>query len=233
MTHFIVNAISDIGTDLPLSQSEAHHARRVLRIRDGQDVAVLDGQGNMGHGVFHSIGKRDGAVHLTAKSHQPPPAPHVTIYAAVPKGDRANAMIERLVQLGCRRWVPLFTQRSVTDPRQAKQEKWQRYADEALKQCKRAWRMEISEPTPLHDILENITEGDRRIADPTGHPLALPEATQATFFHVLIGPEGGFTDSERTTAVAAGWQPWIYSDAILRIETAAELAVGLLRTQKK
>ncbi len=227
------------GTTVELDRDESHHAARVLRLAIGDAVELLDGCGHVACGSIASLG-RGVRVSIAQVAAAPPPSPRIDIASAIPKGPRADAMVEQLSQLGVNRLIPLRSRRSVVDPRDTKIEKFQRAAIESAKQCGRAWFMQVDQPTDFASLLGAKDHGVRLLADPGGTAMiaadafsgATPGVDAGTSRNlasalILIGPEGGFTDEERAEAIAAGCLPWSLGPHILRIETAAVAAAAV------
>jgi 16S rRNA (uracil1498-N3)-methyltransferase len=142
----------------------------------------------------------------------------LTLAVALPKGDRQKWLVEKAVELGVVRIVPLVTERGVAQPvEQALRRLW-RAVIEASKQCGRNRLLEIDEPQSWPLFVERTAGEPRRL-------LAHPTATATT---AAIGPEGGFTDEEVALAVVAGWQLVDLGPRILRVETAAILLAAVL-----
>jgi 16S rRNA (uracil1498-N3)-methyltransferase len=141
------------------------------------------------------------------------------VAAPLPKGDRAQFLIEKLTELGATAFVPLQTARSVVHPREARLEKLERYVIEASKQCRRNVLLQIEPLTGWDAYLERSElPGVRILAHPGGS--ALP-AVQGKGMALAVGPEGGFTDEEVGAASRHGWQVIDLGPRILRVETAA------------
>lgn len=215
---------------IDLEPEESHHAARVLRLAVGEAVSLFDGAGIVAHGVIDRLKPRV-RVLIAGSDRRERPRPVIEVAAAIPKGPRADAMIEQLSQLGCDRLIPLRTTRSVVDPRDAKIERFARAAIESAKQCGRDYLMQIDGPVDLVTLLARVDHDLRVIAAPQGMKTdAMEEGLAgAARVLVLIGPEGGFTTTETEQARAAGFAAWSLGPNILRIETAAAAAVALLR----
>ena len=199
-----------------------------MRISPGDAVELFDGKGIVVAGKVVEAG-RTVAIEITARQEVPPLTPRIELAVALPKGDRAAVLIEKASELGADRVIPLITDRSVVDPREGKLERLRRIAVESAKQCGRAWLMEVAEPIPLERALRDPDYDLKLIADTVdaaGNSLPQPIPRSVL---VLIGPEGGWTDAERTAAADAGFQFWRLGPHVLRIETAALAAVAILR----
>lgn len=214
-----------------LDAQEAHHARRVLRLELGQEVEVFDGRGLVGRGRLESWAQ-GAQVRLTALRQVPRSVPTLELAVAIPKGPRADDMVNQLSQLGVDRLIPLRTSRSVVDPRPQKLEKFARAAIESAKQSGRAYLMLVEPQATLAQVLAgNSSQELRLIAAPgASSPAALGERLRgAQRLLILIGPEGGWTAEELELARIAGCQPWALGPHILRIETAALAAAAVAR----
>jgi 16S rRNA (uracil1498-N3)-methyltransferase len=153
----------------------------------------------------------------------------LTLAVAAGDRDRFSWMVEKSVELGVTRILPLTTARSAavaTGVRQRHLERLRRQALEAIKQCGAAWVTRIDEPVSLEDFLGTATTGRRWLGDPSGS--LPPERLDGSPITGVIGPEGGLTDDERSRVVAAGYEPTILGGHTLRFETAAVSAAALV-----
>lgn len=216
---FHVNWVPGPGT-FDLTGDEAHHLAHVCRIRPGQAVCLFDGSGLEYPAIVRTIGKRQVSLDvMPGQKIDRESACRVIVASALPRGDRATFLVEKLTELGAARFVPLKTARSVVSPREGKLDKLHRHVIEACKQCGRNVLMDVE---PLADFLPWCGRADlpaaRLLAHPGGEPLPEPALAEVA---LAIGPEGGFTDEEVAQAVAAGWRLVSLGSRILRIETAA------------
>ncbi len=145
------------------------------------------------------------------------------VAAPLPKGDRADFLIEKLTELGVTAFTPLATARSVVRPRDAKLERLERHVIEASKQCGRNVLMSLTPLTRWGDFLQRGDLPPRRVL---AHPGGAPVPSERGDVVAAVGPEGGFTDEEVAAAVAAGWVMARLGRRVLRVETAA-LAIAV------
>lgn len=217
------------GATAVVRGEELHHLSRVRRLGPGDRVEVFDGRGRAELAEVREVSKERAVLRLEGVS-LPSREPHVdlTLATAVPKGDRFDWLVEKAVELGVRRLVPLRTDRSVVDPRSGKLDRLRRAVIESSKQCGRNLLMEVAETSSWAELLRSADQPGRWFAMPGGQPL--PTATApAPRIIVAIGPEGGLTEAEAQAAVSAGWSPVGLGPTILRVETAALAAcVGVL-----
>lgn len=210
-----------------LEGTEAHHLQRVLRKSVGDEIEIFDGSGRVAKAEITAVSKKSVALKILQASETPEPAGQITLATAVPKGDRFRWLVEKAVELGVDRLIPLITEHSVVKPGEGKRDKMEQVVIEACKQSGRNRLMLIEEPQTWTDFLHmQFTETKifdwAGIATPGGPPLAevvsegLPESVV-----FLIGPEGGWTETEVTQAREAGAIAVGLGPNILRIETAA------------
>lgn len=224
------------GSVVSIEGEEAHHALRSKRLETGEWVELLDGRGNVIAARIAGARKSRDLWIMDLKvetvTSRVAPSPRVEVFAPPPKGDRLEEMIDQLSQVGAAAYTPLVTARTVVEPRPTKLERLQRVAGEALKQCGRAWMLEIRPPMTFARALQPAPDTMVLLADATGTPDALARLTQAQFAaqtrRVLIGPEGGFSPDELAQADAAGVTRVNLGPHILRIETAAVVAAATL-----
>jgi 16S rRNA (uracil1498-N3)-methyltransferase len=220
------------GQPIALGKAEAHHARDVLRLVNGATVEVFDDAGLVGQGVFQLDGT-DAFVHVERLDEtQRDAGISLTVAAAVPKGDRADWMVEKLSELGVARLIPLAAARSVVLPTgTSKRDRWIRIATEAAKQSRRAGVMRVTELTSVADALRDAdrawflsTEADR----PTPVAVAIRAFLPGSSLTAFIGPEGGWSAQEQQAFAAAGATAVRLTRTILRVETAAVTTAAIV-----
>lgn len=225
------------GAAAEVTDDEFHHLAHVLRKRTGDVVSVFDGCGRTASATVAAVGRRSAALNIgTAVATDGVPACRIEIATAMPKGDRARWMIEKLTELGVDAWTPLQTERSVVDPRAGKLEKLQQTVIAACKQCGRNHLMALDVARPWTEWVDRNLDGSGiLVADPGGMPIkeALRRLTageaRPPCVRVAVGPEGGLSDEELQTAINAGAELVSLSQTILRIETAAVAAAAIVR----
>ena len=214
-----------------LDGPEAHHLTTVRRFAIGDAVALFNGDGYEYPSVIESIGKREVVLRVSsAVLVNREPAIGIEIASAVPKGDRLDFLIEKLTEVGCTDFFPLTTARSIVKVDAGKADKMRRMVIEASKQCGRNRLMRIHAPLRFADYVSECRAGHRRIAlTAPGERSPIPDGLRCgECVAVLIGPEGGWSPEEAERATASGWQSVTLGSRILRMETAAILAAGIL-----
>ncbi len=230
------------GDSLRLAGREAHHALHVLRLKRGERVTVLDGAGDEFFCEVENAGKDFLTLAVKEKKSTPAPACSLTLLVAIPKGKIIEGIIQKAVELGASRIVPLLTERVVTqlddDGAEAKREKWQQVAIEAIKQCGALWLPKVHAPQGIAEFLVNAERPElsligslqtarrhprERILDFEKQHGRLPSSVG-----VWIGPEGDFTLAELQAIEAAGAKPVTLGALTLRVETAAIYCLSFL-----
>jgi 16S rRNA (uracil1498-N3)-methyltransferase len=215
---FHVNCELAVGL-ITLRGAEAHHLGTVCRVRRDDPVCLFNGDGHEYPGRVVDASRKDVTVEVTGVESPLRELPFTLHVAApLPKGDRAQFLVEKLTELGVTRYSVLSTARSVVSPREAKIEKLQRYVIEASKQCGRNVLMGVDAPRPWAEFLREETLPSLRLL---AHPGGTERIESGSDVVVAVGPEGGFTDEEVESAVAAGWRTVGLGPRILRVETAA------------
>ena len=227
---------------LRLDGREAHHASHVLRLKRGDIVSVLDGAGGEFACEIESAGKDSLALKVREKKSAAPPPCSLTLLVALPKGKLIEDIIEKAVELGVQRVVPLLTERVVTQlaaaAAEAKREKWQQVAIEAIKQCGQPWLPKIEAPTPLSAFRFPLSAFDLSFVGSLQTARRHPREWILEFQKqhgrlprtaaVWIGPEGDFTLAELQAIEAAGAKPITLGPLTLRVATAAIYCLSFL-----
>jgi 16S rRNA (uracil1498-N3)-methyltransferase len=221
-----------IAGRLVLTGDEAHHLARVRRVGAGTLVEVFDGVNPMAWPA-RVVASSPREVELEIDG-EPivgrEPAVALTLAVALPKGDRVDWLVEKAVEVGVSRLVPLRTERSVVDPRDAKLDRLRRRVVEASKQCGRNRLMEVAAPIAWDAFRGGVAGGAARlIAHPAGvEPGAWPSLERDRSRLLAVGPEGGWSDAEVEAAVDDGWTPVGLGPILMRIETAALVGAALV-----
>jgi 16S rRNA (uracil1498-N3)-methyltransferase len=202
---------------------EAHHLAVVCRLGAGDQVCLFNGDGHEYPARVQSASKRSVLLEVLAKTQLSRELSFtLTVAAPLPRGDRAQFLVEKLTEIGVTAFVPLSTERSVVHPRDAKLEKLHRHVIEASKQCGRNVLMKVANLTSWADYCQQEKPGETKLLAHPGYSreLPLPPEKPGTVT-IVVGPEGGFTDQEIELAQRHGWRRVGLGPRILRVETAA------------
>ncbi len=226
MRRFFVDPAAVAGDAAALTGSEAHHLSEVLRLTPGTEVELFDGQGTIYRARVERLSRGRVELHVLAVT---PPAgarPHLTLGVALLTGKKMDLVIQKATELGVDAILPYVSRHCSVKERNAnKEERWQRIAVEACKQCNRPVPPHCPGVTDFATLIASA-RADRRIVfweQEKRHTLAdlLPAAAPPPASLIaLFGPEGGFAGGEIDEAVAAGFTPVSLGRRILRAETA-------------
>jgi len=208
---------------MTLTGAEAHHAASVCRLRPGDAVCLFNGDGHEYAARILEVGRQSVNLEIDSVACPNRELPFtLEVAAPLPKGDRAQFLIEKLTELGATTFVPLSCTHSATQQREAKPEKLQRYVIEASKQCGRNVLMRVEPMVECQSYFATRRENEMRwLAHPGGKHDWPVHAIAILSVRIAVGPEGGFTDEEIGTAQANRWALIDLGPRILRVETAA------------
>ena len=216
------------GRRVVLDVTETRHAVGPLRLDSGDRVVLTDGAGAVASGDLDIQRRGAAEVAVVAVDHLSRPAPGLTLAVAVLAGAAMDLVVQKAVELGVEQLIPVCCQRSQISSKRAviRMDHWIRISRQALKQCRRAWAMELASPTPLAELVSLADSDHGVVADPCGG--TIDELSPGREHLLLIGPEGGFSPEEKRTLHAAGWPTVCFGHFILRAETAAIAGAAIL-----
>ncbi len=243
------------GQRVLLPENEGNHAQRVLRLRSGEEVEALDGKG---HHIVGRLQMSDLGVHLEYVSliqdddrkRGGLAVVPVVLEMAILKGEAMEWVVEKATELGVRSLTPVVTDHTVIQIKNKGpeffQERWQKIADQALKQCGRLQGLKVGVPLALTDLLKtrlNSTQSGRVWCDEQkaqGGSSSLAEwilknpLSPTHEVRILIGPEGGWSQNERALLEKLSSEsgqdaiPLSLGPLVLRAETAALVTMSLI-----
>lgn len=232
MPRFFVAGQPENGL-LTLHGENAHHAGRVLRLRPGESVTLCDGKGTDFDCTIELV-EKDAVVCRVQSSHpaETEPKQRLTLFMALPKGDKMDFIVQKAVELGVREIVPYLSKKCVSRPdkTEKKVERWQKIALEAAKQCGRGYLPAVGAVIPFEQAAAQAAQSETALffyehEKQTGLRDALADGVGETV-SLLIGPEGGFAPEEAALAVDAGLKSVSLGTRILRCETAPVAALA-------
>ena len=217
------------NAELALSADAAHHAARVLRLREGDAVVLFDGRGGEYEARLAMPGRGRVVAETGARSDPARESPlEITLLQAVSSSDKMDFTIQKAVELGVAAVHPLLTSKSLvrlSAEREAKKlAHWRRVAIAACEQCGRNRIPEIQEPVALDRY--RPTAESKILLSPAGSGKLADLAKGRVV--LAAGPEAGFSDSEEQLLLRAGFHAVRLGPRILRTETAALAALAAL-----
>lgn len=229
MRRFYVSPDNFNNLRIALSLEESKHLREVLRLRGGEEVHVFNGKGKEFLCVVAEIGAKKQSAILQVLHETLPVSPEsgldLTLAVALLKGEKFDLVVQKAVELGVKKLVPIFTKRA--DTKNARRERWEKIALEAAKQCGRAKLLEIDELREFEEFIETADETKILFSERGGEGFSLISADKK--ITAVIGSEGGWEDSEIEAARTNNFQIITLGGRILRAETAAVSIAAILQ----
>jgi 16S rRNA (uracil1498-N3)-methyltransferase len=220
---------ADPGRTVVLDPSEAHHVTSVLRRRSGDAVVLIDAHGSVAEARLVSVakGRVEAEVLSIHRETQPQLDQAVTVAVAVVGKQAMDWVVQKSVEIGVGRFVPIETARTQVHGRDSggRMEHWRRISMQALKQCHRPWAIEIVELTPLPVFVESCVRAGI-VADREG--CAIDDVAVEPGASLVVGPEGGFTADECELFNRYGWSKVRFGPHVLRTETAAVVGAAMM-----
>jgi 16S rRNA (uracil1498-N3)-methyltransferase len=224
------------GARLTLTGPEHRHIGLVLRARPGDALTLFDGAGGEVEAEVIRVERAETELALGVRRAVAGPAVPLTLLCAIPRGPRMDLLVQKTSELGVARIVPVVTERSVVRPgaegADGKRARWEKIAREAARQCGRADLPIVDPPVGLEEALAGPDLPARRLAlfegERTRSLRAALGGAEPAATALLVGPEGGFAPAELAVAQAARFEAVGLGDRILRVETAAIVAVALV-----
>ena len=224
------------GPNVPLSEEDARHASRVLRMKPGEPCEMfVDGKRYAAE--ISAMDENGVQAQLLQELPSTEAKLRITLYQGLPKADKMELIVQKSVELGACAVVPVAMSRCVVqldakDGRK-KQERWQKIAREACKQSGRCEMMQVEAPIPFKQLLARLAEHEAAIVpweDARGYSLARfhQEHPDVTDLAIVIGPEGGMSEEEVARMKEADCRSVTLGPRILRTETAGLCAMSAL-----
>ena len=208
LTLFLVDKLEDSNL-IEIAGDEAHHAIKVLRKTVGEEILISDGAGNWVRASVENIEKKTFSAKVLERGFQPEKSPRLIVVQGLPKSDRVKDAIEILVESGVDLIIPWQADRSISKWRQDSLDKWQSAAVAATKQSRRFRKPEIIDGLSLSQLLEIESENSVVLVMHESATTKLSEVVTSKFsgmseIIIVIGPEGGISDSELAVLEGAG-----------------------------
>lgn len=223
------------GASVTLNANAANHVIRVLRLKPGAPLVLFNGLGGEYEAVLHNMDRNRAEVsvgnYIAFETESPL---HVTLAQGVSRGERMDYTIQKAVELGVTKIVPLISERCevrLEGERLTKRvQHWQAVAASACEQCGRNRVPPVLVPVSLSSWLAESAHGIRLVLNPLA-PATLTTLSKPCDYLItlLIGPEGGLSDAEVKHAQQSGFEGIRLGPRILRTETAAVAALSALQ----
>ncbi|MBR3655339.1 MAG: 16S rRNA (uracil(1498)-N(3))-methyltransferase [Elusimicrobia bacterium] len=236
MPHFYVNPKDIKDKSFVIENEQFHYLSAVRRFSVGDEINIFDGLGNSYKARIDNIGKKSMQGTILSSKTLVLPETKISLYTAIPKGERFDWLIEKTSEIGVSKIVPIIYVRSVV--KELSENKLERYKKISISASSQSWRadiMPIEKPVKFNEIAEKISgkentlnvlpwesEEEKNILD------LLKENKDIKNINIFIGPEGGFDKTEIDLALQNGFKTVTLGKNILRVETAAIVASSIL-----
>jgi len=231
---FFIKKESQAASSVLLKGEEHHHLSRVARIKPGEKVTLFDRQGSDYLARVEEVRKNSTRLFILEKRKIKNKRIHITLAQALIKAKNLELVLQKATELGMSDFIPIITSRSIIkigDKAEKKMQRWRRIVLESAKQCGRSVVPKIHIPLDLNIFFEQRAE-DKKIffCGRGGNYLRniLVNLKPPTSVVLLIGPEGGWTESEEQDIVGHGFEAISLGPLILRSETAAIASLAMV-----
>ncbi len=225
------------GVVIELSPENHHYLTQVMRVKDHTNITLTNGQGVEGDGDLHIIDRRQSSLTIHCVRSRSTESPiHTTLIQGLSKGEKMDFTIQKAVELGANRIIPVITDHSVIKldekRQQKKREHWQSVANTAMIQCGRTFITQIDPIIKLDHLLSQspLTVDEIGIVlEPTGS-VPITKILKSSRYKLIVGPEGGLSDREIALLQQYNYVTTTIGARILRTETAALTALSVLQS---
>ena len=238
MNRFYHSKQINIDETIVMDEFAAHHALKVMRLKNNDQLILFNGDGSDYTGHVTSISKRQVQVLVKSKKNiESESNIRVILLQALTSNEKMDLIIQKTTELGISEIQPIVCERSIVKIKKEKIKKklshWRQVAIAACEQCGRAKIPKIHEPENIIKYLERIIESDKDTKI-----ILSPEASKSLDniapnikqdIKVLIGPEGDFTKQELDLSIQNGFSPIKIGPRILRTETAPISILSILQ----
>ena len=241
MSRFFVEE-KNIKEDIILidDPQDVKHLTRVLRHKAGDIIEISDGKAFEYEITLEVISDKmvKGRI-LSKQQFFREPKLEVTLYQSIPKQSKMETIVQKSVELGVSRVIPMISERTIVQDKEhhfgKKVQRWQAVSNEAVKQCRRGIIPKVSVPISLDQVLEEMKENDLNLfffeeerTQTVKEVLRSLSGKMVKKAGILIGPEGGFSEEEARKITHAGALSVSMGKTVLRVETAAVAALAMV-----
>jgi 16S rRNA (uracil1498-N3)-methyltransferase len=238
MAHFYLNdelTSTRVGERISVTGAEARHAVTVSRLAAGESLAVGNGAGLVVTGAIVSAEPNEFVLEVVTVSETPPASPAIWLAQALAKGDRDEYAVQQATELGVDGVIPWSAQRSIVkweSNRVAKgRQRWSAIVREASKQSLRPWIPEVGDLASTTILCALAGKARMLVLDPTAAQSLSAFEPDGRDIVLVVGPEGGVSESELSRLTAAGASAWSLGTPVLRTSTAGPAAIAVLNTR--
>ena len=236
MPHFYVNPKDIKDESFIIENEQFHYLATVRRFSVGEEINIFDGLGNSYKARIDVIDRKSMRGKILSSKTFVLPKKNISIYTAIPKGERFDWLIEKAGEIGVTKIVPVIYTRSVV--KELSDAKYERYKKISIAASSQSWRadiMPILNPVKFNEVAEKISSQTNTLnilpwesEEKKNIFELLKENEEINNINIFIGPEGGFDKTEIDIALQSGFSTVTLGKNILRVETAAIVASSIL-----
>ena len=216
------------GKTAELNSDNSHHLNKVLRFPVGKNITVFNGDGFDYKALVEDAKKTTSLKIISKVRNNSESTLDLTLAQGIAKGEKMDFLIQKAVELGVTRIIPMKLERCVVRLREEKVQKkidhWQKIANHACEQSGRSVIVSVSDPVSLEGLLEE--KGHNGFVLHHRAEIGLSQVQETSNATILIGPEGGLTEKEVSDSEFAGYQSVHIGKRVLRTETASLAAIA-------
>jgi len=230
---FFVDKLSS-GQTQTLESDEAHHAIKVMRLKTGEEIKISDGEGNWVSGPISEVGKKNLKIDVTASGIEASKKPELVLVQALTKSDRNKEILELVTVAGVDRIIPWQAERSISKWQSNSYDKWTSSIKEAGKQSRRVNLPKLEKLMSAREITQQISASDCILVfheSANEKFSALDISQNASSVYLIIGPEGGITDTELEIFKSKGGNLVRLGEPVLRSAHAGFAALASIQTK--
>jgi 16S rRNA (uracil1498-N3)-methyltransferase len=241
MSRFFIKQTDITSNTINISGEDVNHIKNVLRLKCGNNIILNDCSGTDYIVEIDRFGENCIYTHIIdSYKNETEPGINITLYQGLPKSDKMDLIIQKSIELGIKKIVPVITERTIVKIEDKKSlenkvKRWQRIALEAAKQCNRGFIPLVEFPITYKKALEISKETDlslipyeKESSNSLRKYMEQAKKGRIRNVSVIIGPEGGFTENEVEAAIDAGINSVTLGPRILRTETAGIAILSIL-----
>jgi len=236
LPRFLAESFDHSAGTARLAEDEARHLSQVLRLGVGDEIAIFDGRGREFRAAVESVARDGAGVRIVDETTAAPePVVRLTLAQSVIKGEKMDDVVRDATMMGVAAIEPLVTAHTAAHMKAGRApERWRRIAIASAKQCRRAVVPVIGAGMTFDEWVQQDRAAFKlMLVEPSatleGHPISTITGTRPDSASLLVGPEGGWSAGEITSAVRAGYVPITMGRRTLRADAVPIVAIGLLQ----
>ncbi|MES9960660.1 MAG: 16S rRNA (uracil(1498)-N(3))-methyltransferase [Sedimenticola sp.] len=223
------------GVPITLEEGPSHHLLKVLRLKTGAELTLFNGDGRDYEARISTAGKRTADIEILARGElEPEPALTISLGIGISKGERMDFAIQKAVELGVTEITPLITEHCVVrlsgERMQKRCSHWRQVAISACEQSGRRYVPQLNDVMKVDDWIESSAHLSGLLLDHRAQQSLGQLPCPGAGIRLLVGPEGGVSEAERSLALRSGFTGVRMGPRVLRTETAPLAAIAAIQT---